>query len=244
MVQPSEGNQITAKCPACGQSYRVGPHLIGKPVRCAKCQGVFKVAPPGAAVAGAAAAAGQTVCPVCQCPVSEKEELFACPDCRTPYHRDCWEYNKGCGVYGCSLVPQTEHLESTEIPVSYWGKEEKNCPVCSKVILAAATRCRYCGATFESARPETATEFDRRAAVEKNLPSVRRTALWLLVFSIISCTAPLAAIFGSIWYAKHRQEIEALPSLHAALCKIAVGLAVGQTVLFAVMGVLYGLFSG
>jgi hypothetical protein len=146
-------------------------------------------------------------------------------------------------VYGCTRSPPTERLETLEIPVSYWGKEEKNCPRCGQVILAAAIRCRHCGATFESAKPESATEFHSRAALEQNLPKIRRTGMWVLGLSILFCTAPFAAIFGTIWFFNHRKEIDALPSLHGALCKIAVGLAIGQTALMLVVGVLYAAFG-
>jgi hypothetical protein len=26
----------------------------------------------------------------------------SCPACATPHHRDCWEYNHGCSIYGCN----------------------------------------------------------------------------------------------------------------------------------------------
>lgn len=24
-----------------------------------------------------------------------------CSICNSPYHKDCWEYNRGCAIYGC-----------------------------------------------------------------------------------------------------------------------------------------------
>jgi len=41
-------------------------------------------------------------------------------------------------------------------------------------------------------------------------------AIWLLVFSLLTCTAPLAAVVGSIWYLMNRETINQLPALHAA----------------------------
>ena len=42
-------------------------------------------------------------CPVCACSLGE-EQLKCCPACETPHHADCWEYNKGCAIYGCRGV--------------------------------------------------------------------------------------------------------------------------------------------
>ena len=42
------------------------------------------------------------VCSYCQTPVKNAEELFYCPSCNSPYHKDCWFENNGCAVYGCN----------------------------------------------------------------------------------------------------------------------------------------------
>ena len=38
-------------------------------------------------------------------------EIVCCRRCKTPHHRECWEYNGGCSTYACRetvfLVPQT-----------------------------------------------------------------------------------------------------------------------------------------
>ena len=95
----------------------------------------------------------ETLCAICQSPLGNESELVSCPECQAPYHAECWQENGGCAVYGCSQVPPTEHRQNIEIPVSYWGREKKPCPVCGTEILAAALRCRNCGTTFESALP-------------------------------------------------------------------------------------------
>jgi hypothetical protein len=187
--------------------------------------------------------AGDALCPFCQTGINGAQRVTRCPECHATYHAECWDCNGGCATYGCARVPPTDKLRSVEIPVSYWGQEEKPCPKCARTILAAAVRCRHCGATFASARPEDAREFHARMAVDSRLPSVRRAAAWLLVFSIIPCTAPVAAIVGGIWYARHRQDIRALPGVHAAICTIAVGLAVGQSVLVLLLTTVWAAFQ-
>jgi hypothetical protein len=39
--------------------------------------------------------------PVCAtCRIQEGDEWVVCFKCKTPHHKDCWEYC-GCAVYGC-----------------------------------------------------------------------------------------------------------------------------------------------
>ena len=41
-------------------------------------------------------------CPVCG--VEVEFEPYYCPSCRAVHHRECWHYNEGCAVYGCSGI--------------------------------------------------------------------------------------------------------------------------------------------
>ncbi len=41
----------------------------------------------------------ETHCPVCGEAIGPAPEI--CPDCKTPHHWDCWEYNGGCAIYSC-----------------------------------------------------------------------------------------------------------------------------------------------
>jgi hypothetical protein len=178
-------------------------------------------------------------CAFCQSPISPDEPAASCPACHAPYHEDCWKENGGCAVYGCSQTPPAESRRAIDIPASYWGQENKSCPKCGREILAAAVRCRHCGAMFESARPQGADEFQRRTAVQQRLPALRRTVVWLFVVSAIPCGAPVGAVWGLVWYPAHRQDVRELPSLYGALCKIALGLSIGQTVAITLLTALY-----
>lgn len=46
-------------------------------------------------------------CPLCQTRILEGEEYLSCPACKARYHPDCWEYNQGCAVYGCTVRIQS-----------------------------------------------------------------------------------------------------------------------------------------
>lgn len=172
------------------------------------------------------------LCVVCQSPL-DQEPTAMCPDCGARMHQECWDYNGGCGVYGCSRSPPTESLRSLEIPPSFWGREDKPCPNCGATILAAAVRCRHCGATFAEATPQGAMAYRQQQGLKAALPGIRKTSLVWLVLAFIPCTSPVAAVGGSIWYLANRPAIGRLPPLHAALCKIAIGVAWLQTALLA-----------
>lgn len=53
------------------------------------------------------------VCPYCRTPIdagSEEESL--CSGCGTPHHKDCYQENGGCTVFGCSQAPSDEQKVS------------------------------------------------------------------------------------------------------------------------------------
>jgi hypothetical protein len=171
------------------------------------------------------------LCAICQSPLSEQEARAECPDCHTSFHNECWQENGGCAVYGCPAVPATEGRSSLEIPAGYWGQENKPCPQCGQLILAAAVRCRHCGAMFSSSRPEDSSEFRKRQETSERLPYLKRTAVLIFIFCALPCTALLASIAGLIWYAANRKALASAPSLYSGLAKVGLGLGVVQTVL-------------
>ena len=42
-------------------------------------------------------------CPICT--TGLREPLIRCPRCRSPHHRECWEYLGHCATYGCDPSP-------------------------------------------------------------------------------------------------------------------------------------------
>ena len=76
----------------------------------------------------------------------------------------------------------------------------------------------------------------------ERLPGARRNIVVLFVLCVIPCAAPLAAIILAIWYWSNQETVRALPSLYGGLCKIALGLGIGQTVLIVIMVLLFSVF--
>jgi hypothetical protein len=56
------------------------------------------------------------ICPLCQSEISSNEGITICPVCGMPHHTECWNYNKGCTVYGCKgkvrldLLPDNDEI--------------------------------------------------------------------------------------------------------------------------------------
>jgi hypothetical protein len=197
--------------------------------------------PSRSTAAGAPPAPSMGVCPICRTPATG--QTVECMHCHGVHHLDCWEYNGGCGKYGCASAPATEKLTDLEVPPSFWGQTEKECPACHNRIQAAALRCRHCGTVFSTARPQDTSEFAAQRAREGDRPALRRTITILLIFSILPCTAALAAIVGGIWYALNRQRLAALPAQQAALARIALFIAIGQTALLILVAALHAVFA-
>lgn len=239
---------LITDCPHCHKRMRAPAAALHKQVRCPACsqpfivtpgEKVHQVAAAPTVAAGGAENRGGLSCAICQSALEPGQPTIACPDCHTPFHQECWQYNEGCAVYGCPQVPRTEGLSSLEIPASYWGKEEKACPKCGQMILAAAVRCRHCGAMFSSATPQGEHAYRSEQQIKARLPAVRTAGIWLLVFSVLTCTAPLAALIGTVWYCRNRREIRAMPAVNVAMCKIAVGVAWAQTAMVVIFTMLY-----
>lgn len=191
-----------------------------------------------------APAGDATKCPYCLTAVAATDETETCPGCKAVYHRECWQENGGCAVYGCTHVPAVASRSGIEVPPSYWGQENKPCPVCGQQILAAAVRCRHCGATFTSARPQGAGEFQHQTDLESRLPAAKKQVVIMFVLSVVPFTAPAGAIWAFVWRPGHAEELEALPPLHAALHKIGLVAAIVLTSAMAVMTGLYALVRG
>jgi hypothetical protein len=182
------------------------------------------------------------ICQFCYCAV-EPADKKACPECNSDYHQECWDDNGGCAVYGCTAAARPRIREDIETPASFWGREHKDCPACEKEILATALRCRHCGEVFKSAQPLSARELEEVGEADEQLPGMRKATVAILIFGVISFTAPLAALVGLFWYFPRRTVFRKLPPLNQALFWMGVIVGFGQTLFLVLTGVLTGLLG-
>ena len=56
------------------------------------------------------------VCPYCQGAISDSDEFLLCNGCETPHHKDCYEENQGCTVFGCKCAPPEEPKMTVSTP--------------------------------------------------------------------------------------------------------------------------------
>ncbi len=88
-------------------------------------------------------------CPVCNNTFAEGEDIVVCPECGTPFHRECWEKTNRC-------INEDKHGEFTWSPditvepiVSDDSTISKLCPSCSARNDENATTCKNCGEPLE-----------------------------------------------------------------------------------------------
>ncbi len=41
-------------------------------------------------------------CPYCKYPIKKRSETVFCQSCEIPHHKECWEENRGCTIFGCT----------------------------------------------------------------------------------------------------------------------------------------------
>lgn len=181
------------------------------------------------------------LCPYCKTNCTIGEPADFCPSCKTAHHPECWQENHGCAMFGCEQAPDTEKFSEMEIPISYWGKNNKPCPSCGKEIIATAIRCRNCGACFKTARPIDENEYEQQQEIKKQIPPKKKIIVILFVFNMIPVFAPFAAIISLFWFHINKKVILLLPNINQVLIKIGIIVGFTQTIIILLMTVLYSL---
>lgn len=111
-------------------------------------------------------------CAFCLWQLTENDDAVACPECSTPYHRDCYAENGGCSTFGCAAWIQTQGPEAVPatservpMPVTYgterepfpavWDNGPAHAPATGPFCTSCGARgessdrfCTYCGAAL------------------------------------------------------------------------------------------------
>lgn len=97
-------------------------------------------------------------CPVCGEKFKDGDDVVVCPDCGTPYHRECWQKTGVC-LYQAEHAAGFEwHPEPVEDSAD---AQDAVCPNCGTHNAPGAQRCEHCGVPLHQGEPprsgETAT---------------------------------------------------------------------------------------
>mgnify|MGYP000323178261 FL=1 len=93
-------------------------------------------------------------CPVCEQAFIDTDDIVVCPDCGTPYHRDCWKKVGAC-------MHRSEHAAGFEWqpeigPEAVKAAHEATCPNCGTRNTPGAARCSHCGCPLPRSEADSA----------------------------------------------------------------------------------------
>lgn len=93
-------------------------------------------------------------CPVCEQAFTDTDDIVVCPDCGTPYHRDCWKKVGAC-------MHRSEHAAGFEWqpeigPGAVKAAHEATCPNCGTRNTPGAARCSHCGCPLPRSEADSA----------------------------------------------------------------------------------------
>ena len=107
-------------------------------------------------------------CPVCEQAFTDTDDIVVCPDCGTPYHRDCWKKVGAC-------MHRSEHAAGFEWqpeigPEAVKAAHEAICPNCGTRNTPGAARCSHCGCPL----PRSDADSTDAAKPEEQVPIYAR----------------------------------------------------------------------
>ena len=133
-------------------------------------------------------------CPVCCCEILPEEDRISCPDCGMLYHKDCWEDNKGCAIFGCKSAQCLDvHLNQKTAS----AEDAVSCPWCHSSLSPKIVKCPFCG---NRTGKTSAVCFSYASVREKALVPIENNLrlLWPDVVTAWKRTAPyLRRILGT-----------------------------------------------
>lgn len=90
-------------------------------------------------------------CPVCEQAFTDADDIVVCPECGTPYHRECWKKVGAC-------VHEAEHAAGFEWKPDADPADEADtarhlavCPNCGSHNEPGAVKCSHCGVPLNAA---------------------------------------------------------------------------------------------
>lgn len=166
------------------------------------------------------------ICSICGSGILNGESIVICPECKLPYHYDCWNEMGGCGSYGCAAAPDIKKADyaPSDTYVAGWTSEKK-CPECGSMILSDALICRVCKSEFPTEKPMTREEWQNRIYDGKELDIVKikviiQAILSLFgIFTLFLFPINMFTLFSDSWIFKMKRLPKELKILqYASTC--------------------------
>ena len=162
-------------------------------------------------------------CSICGDNILNGELIVLCPECKLPYHHECWREMGGCGSYGCLAAPDIKKADyaPSDTYVAGW-QTEKKCPECGAMIISDALICRFCKAEFPTEKPMTTFEWKNRIYDNNELIKVRIMVIvqfFLSVFGLLTIflfPINLFTVLSDSWFFKIKRLPEELKILQYA----------------------------
>ena len=93
-------------------------------------------------------------CPVCEQAFTDTDDIVVCPDCGTPYHRDCWKKVGAC-------MHRSEHAAGFEWqpgdrPQRRQGRTRGHLPQLRHPQHTGRGRCSHCGCPLPRSEADSA----------------------------------------------------------------------------------------
>lgn len=84
-------------------------------------------------------------CIVCKKEFADGDDIVACPQCGTPYHRECYKKKNECVNYALHETGGSWMADAVKTKKSVLSGIRKVCPECSFINPEDADQCRNCG---------------------------------------------------------------------------------------------------
>ena len=126
-------------------------------------------------------------CPVCGNVFAEGDDVVVCPECGTPYHRECWQKEGKCineDNHGDFLwTPEVEKINADRVEVQDApdSSVSKLCPYCSVRNDENAVICKSCGRPLtegnQAEQPFTNQPFNQAFDSDKEIDGVKTSKI-------------------------------------------------------------------
>jgi len=253
---------IVIECPGCGKRYKVSEEKLGLRGKCKQCGAEIVAEPAPTEIEARAALPKQMLankavagrsCPVCAELVGLGQPVRNCELCGSTHHEACWGTHGGCTTPLCGNSPLPAIAEPEPPPPPPAAapqpgapprpdKPRKPCPSCGEMIVAKASRCRFCGGNLDRPGPAPAAKVRKSSDVNGLAVASMVCGICSIVICFIGFIIGPIAIGLAIGARKDMARAGSTPKNEQMATIGFIGGAIGTVVALILM--LIGLTSG